>query len=217
MTHFTHSCFLAIVLSLLAGLMPHSSSAQDQIVSGENVVVASDKLSNRIDLEFGYFSCRRESFKDIYGSCFDYGLNFEHRMTRRWSWSLRTEFMWLHEEESKVKYWSLSETPMLICTLSDESGLASLIGAGIGLTLRNVMASLAQVGENYDDLDDLTATQRELSAVLVGMAGVDIHLSRSIVMGGRFHFDYHPFGDPSVGEFGDTGGYHFTFRLGHKF
>ena len=217
MKHSIYESSLVVALAFVLNLIPVSSSARNQGGDVGNHVTAIDEPSNRIDLEFGYFTCRRETFREIYGSYFDYGLNFLHRINNRWSWGLRTEFVYLHEKESVVKYWSLSQTPMVTYTLSDQSGFVPVIGAGAGLTLRNVIASLVRVGGDGLHRSGVTATQRELSVVLVGMAGLDYHLSHSIVMGGRFHFDYHPLGDPTVGDFGDTGGYHFTFRLGRKF
>jgi hypothetical protein len=205
---------VALILSLCS--LPALSSAQSGEATIQEKGVMKHHSSSRVDLEFGYFTCRRQMFREIYGSYFDYGLNFQHRINNRLSWSVRTEFIRLHEQESVVKYWSLSETPMLIYTLADRSTFVPIAGGGIGLTFRNVVASLNRVadGEVYGEV---TATQRELSVNIMAMTGIDVDLSQTFVLGGRFYFDYHPLGDPSTGDFGDTGGYHFTFRLGRKF
>ena len=213
---FYFSC-LFIVVAFSCFLPSDSVLAQDKPDNAESTLTGTNKPSNRIDLEFGYFTCRRQTFREIYGSYLDYGLNFQHRINSRWSWTLRTEFIRLHEKESIVKYWSLSETPMLIYTLSDRKTLVPIVGGGIGLTLRNVVLTFEEPQYYEGGSSGTIATQRELSAVLVTMTGFDLHVSQSVILGGRFYFDYHPLGDASTGDFGDTGGYHFTLRLGRKF
>ena len=208
---------ISMVVALSWFLPSGTVSAQDKPDNASSMLSSIYEPSNRIDLEFGYFTCRRQTFREIYGSYFDYGLNFQHHINSRLSWNLRTEFIRLHEKGSAVKYWSLSETSMIIYALSDRKTLVPVIGGGIGLTLRNVVASLVRIGASGESIGEVTATQKELSAVLVAMTGLDLHVSDAVVFGGRFYFDYHPLGDPSTGDFGDTGGYHFTFRLGRKF
>jgi hypothetical protein len=217
MKSYVYSAGLTAALALVVGLMPVRSSAQDQNVGSENVMVASNETSNRIDLEFGYFTCRRQTFRQLYGSYFDYGLSFQHRFNSRWSWSLRTEFIRLADHHDwTLRYWTISFSPMLIYRFGDHSTLQPVIGGGVGASYRNVTAMYDPPGEPGLSREFL-ARRQELSVSTTAMAGVDFHVSNAIVLGARGYFDYHPLGDPSVGEFGDTGGYHFTFRLGHKF
>lgn len=211
MRHSITLSSLAVAVAFFWCLPSDSSLAQDiDGTPGQSLVVLGEP-SNRIDLEIGYFTCRRQMFREIYGGYLDYGLNFQHRINNRLSWGLRTEFIRLHEKGSSVKYWTLSETPMIIYALSDQAAITPVVGGGIGLTLRNIVGSMVRYSGG------VTVTQRELSAAVVAMAGIDLRLSKSLILGGRAYFDYHPLGDPSTGAFGDTGGYHFTFRLGRKF
>jgi hypothetical protein len=48
------------------------------------------------------------------------------------------------------------------------------------------------------------------------MLGLDLRLSSHAMFGVRTYFDYYPFGDPTMGDFGDTGGFHLMGRIGFR-
>jgi hypothetical protein len=170
----------------------------------------------RVDLEFGYFTARRETFRQLYGSDLSYAVSVQRSIIGRFDLSLRAEYIPLAENGPTLKYRVGSLTPMLLYALPRQAGLQPVIGAGLGLTKRRVLATAIAVDELGDPQGEVTVIQTEWNVCIVTTAGLDIDVSERLILGARTYFDYFPSGDPTAGDFGDTGGFHFVGRLGFK-
>ena len=214
--HFGVAIVLALAGCLLSGMVPTTSWADDGSAPTNTVAGMDQRRPSRLDFEIGYFTARRQMFRELYGSFLNYAVSYQRPIAGRFDLSLRAEFIRLAENGPALKYWVGSLTPMLFYPLPRQAGLQPVIGAGLGLSHRRVIVTAVAVDAFGEPYGEITATQKAWEVCAVATFGLDVDVSERLVLGAHTYFDYFPSGDPTVGDFGDTGGFHFVGRLGFK-
>ena len=207
-----------IICGLFPALAPSSEClAQPVTQTSETSDDPPGRFVHYISAEGGYFTARREMFRELYGSYLNYALGFERQHQGAWGWGIRVEFIRLKKRKlANLRYWTIALSPIVTYRLTHLVGFQPVVGAGIGVSYRNITYFGYRVDPWGQPVGGLAATQTELSVFTILTSGADINLSQKVVLGARTYFDYYPLGDPSTGDFGDTGGFHFVARLAFR-
>jgi len=223
-THKCHTNLLAVVAGLVIII---ALSLPVEVSAGETA--ASWAQRGSIEIQGGYFMGRREPFRDIYGEGVSFGAWYRRNVANRISFGIKLNRVQLSEKHGEV-YLSPSEVDTNKVTHRDFAASATLTyelyrsnalrvfgGAGLGFSFRKVTLD-SPVEATADDPDaSLDMSISETSPYGLLILGGDILLTRSIFFGIRASLDRHFFGDPQMGEFGDTGGFNFGGGIGIGF
>ena len=207
---------LAVIVCLVTGLIPGALRADDTTQSAPAVSDGHPSRPPQIAAEVGYFTGRRQAFRELYGGNTNFALSIQRPISKRFDLSLRAEYVRLDKNEPDLKYWTGSATPMLLYYLPRKAGFLPVLGAGVGLSHRRVIVTAVCTDENGIPTGGTTATQKSWNVCGIATVGLDLPVSERILLGIRSYFDYYPYGDPTVGKLGDTGGFRFVARLGFK-
>ncbi len=204
-----------VTVACLISTTPIPAVAQETATATNESGVEITTGSHRIDFEVGYFTSRQRTFRELYGNSTDFAFGYQRPLASHLAVCLRAECFRLTEYGPDREYANMSLAPMVLFTPQPRALVQPTFGVGIGLSLRKVIMIIPGRVAEYP-YPPSKATQKELSVFGVVMAGVDLNLPGRFVPGVRAYFDYLPFGDPTVGDFGDTGGLHLMGRVGFR-
>src|SRR4030067_3502833 len=114
-------------------------------------------------------------------------------------------------EDNGQDYINASLGVLLRKGIRQEEFLWLYAAAGPQLEYRRI-SYLVETGSPY--YNDSTLSQIEWSPSLACEAGIDLWFADNFRMSPHIGFTYFPLGDPTRGDFGDTGGFFFFLRIG---
>lgn len=166
-----------------------------------------------ISIEGAYFHPRRQDFRDLYGKGFQaIGARVDSRL-RSTSWiSFKGRFVKMSEYD-EFNFMNASVAVLFKKTVEQESNIYLYGALGPGFDYRRINYHV-QTGSGF--YSDSTLSQSEWSPSIIVEAGLDLWLTTGIKFSPQVDFTYFPFGDPTTGDFGDTGGFYLGLGIGFK-
>lgn len=196
-----------IVISLLL-IIPNNNYGQE--------VSDADSLSYKktITFEGRYFKARRSSFSDLYGDTYTLSIDFEKRYSNKHGMGYRLNFTRPASDLLEINLYNISIAPYITYTVSEKQNPRIFVGSGIGISYHRLNANIVRRDPSGQDLGILSISQNKISMFFIISQGIDFKASKNTILGFRLYYDYHMSGDPTRGDFGDTGGFHLMGRLG---
>jgi hypothetical protein len=199
------SCCLFLLVAIAVLMVPCLAAAID-VVHSDVVRVTVDESQSQICLSAGYFVNVHSDFYPAFRSGFASSVAFLHDFRSGYGYEIRSGVRLMLEGKSNVNYISLSPAFLVTRRILTTDRFRVRVGVGPGLGIRDYADTYVS-GAYYED----RFHQREYSLMAVAETGIDCNVG-GFVIKTSVVFERHLTGDPSRGDFGDTGG--FTFLLG---
>ena len=197
---------LATVTHLLLTLVIFTVSVEAETLRPKTV----------LSLEGSYFKPRRAEFKELYGNEFPVvGIRLDLPISKKNSVGIRGRYLRMHEIDSLV--FTNFSMGLLIKRVFPENEITDFyLAGGIQMEFRKVVATLSVRNVSGQVVGTRSFRQQEFALSLNIEGGIDIWVLSRIKLSPHVGFIYFPFGDPTTGDFGDTGGFMFSASLGFR-
>ena len=192
-----HSTLLIGLIIVLVTFLPGAAFSDSTIDRTE--------LSTKIWVQGGFFTPARETMRSIYGNALNCAGGVERRICSRFSLGAYGGYLEQNKGTIQLKYRNIYVVPTVTFLLHESKRLGLYSQLGVGLNFREVF-SLKWFYEQRDF---------GLSGNLA--LGFDYLLAGPLVLGARTTFDYIFDADPTLGDFGNTGGWNFQLTGGLMF
>jgi hypothetical protein len=167
---------------------------------------------NQICVSAGYFVNVHSDFYPVFGSAVVFGAAFYHDFHNAYGYEIRTTArLKLGGNELEPHYISLSPAILATRTIAANTDFRWRIGAGPGLGMRDYSQESVDLRYSWGRHHQL-----EFSLMAVAETGIDCNVG-GFVIKTSVVFERHLTGDPSRGDFGDTGGFTFLLGFGPRF
>ncbi|MBU8932531.1 MAG: hypothetical protein KOO62_00850 [candidate division Zixibacteria bacterium] len=188
---------LAICLLIVSiGLIPATVSSE---------AIADQRESNyKVWVQGGFFTPARGKMRSIYGDALSVAGGAEIRISGRLSVGAYGGYLELDKGDIPLKYRNIYVVPTVTFSLLENERLNLYSQLGVGLNFREI-----QFKWLYE--------QRDFGLSGNMAVGVDYLLSGPFILGARTTFDFIYDPDPTLGDFGNTGGFNFQIRGGLVF
>lgn len=163
---------------------------------------------NQLCFSAGYFANVHSNFYPVFQSGFAFSGAFYHDFRSRYGYEIRSGVRLVLHGAPDVDYMSFSPALLVTRKMLATHQLGWRIGVGPGLGMRDYAATYAT-----GTYEEKRYHQTEFSLMAVGETGLDLYLGNFLLKWSAA-FERHLTGDPSRGDFGDTGGFTFLFGLG---
>ena len=201
---------LATVTHLLLTLIILTVSVQAETLRPKTV----------LSFEGSYFNPRRTDFKELYGSRVKVvGARLDIPLKKKTSLSIKGRYFRMTEIDSLV-FTNISLGLLLKRTFPENEITNFYLASGVQIEYRRVGFSTRdqQSGFGYI-IKGRSFAQWGIAPSVAVEGGVDIWILNGLKISPNVGFHYFPyflFGDPSIGNFGDTGGFMFSASLGFR-
>ncbi len=173
---------------------------------------------HRFEIQAGYFTGGRLMFRELYGNSMTFGIRYQRLAANRLGYGIRGGVTKLRRSDGAPSLLSISLTPMISYDMHRKRGDRVFASIGVGMSRRAISVTLPRTYEgSHEVIGYLAVRQTQLSILTMIELGVDMRLGPQWSLGGRVCYDYFPFGDPTRGDFGDTGGVYFLGSIIHGF
>jgi len=193
-----------ILFATISASILVTAVAESQTISDANSVFS---------VEGAFFHPRRGDFRDIYGQGFPALSARVDVPFKNTTWvCLKGRFVKMSEFDD-LDYLNASLGVLLKKDIEQESNLNFYAAIGPQLDYRRISYLVQSGGASYNDS---TLSQTEWSPSIAAEAGLDLWINSGFKISPHVDFTYFPFGDPTTGDFGDTGGFYFVLGMGFR-
>ncbi|KPL01987.1 MAG: hypothetical protein AMJ90_07050 [candidate division Zixibacteria bacterium SM23_73_2] len=173
-----------------------------------------------INLNIGYFSPLRESFRQYYGSDFRYGGGMSYNITEKIGIGADLTYTNLKKSKYPARFQMYSVVPIVLWKpLTVNENL--YVGTGLGYYYAKV--TVPTVINIYDEFGELIESkeskqkQWDQGVGLAGLVGMKWFFGDFLVFKIEGKVDYTIMGDPEIGNFGNVGGWYILSKVGMTF
>lgn len=166
-----------------------------------------------LSFEGSYFSPRRDEFKELYGKEFPVvGVRLDIPLMKETSLSIKGRYLRMSEIDSLV-FTNISLGLLLKRTLPENDFTDFYLAGGIQIEYRRVGFTPPIMVNSFQSP---SFAQWEIAPSVAVEGGIDLWILSGFKISPSVGFHYFPFGDPTTGDFGDTGGFMFSASLGFR-
>jgi len=183
----------------------------------QSTSAVNEKPPTILSFEGAYFVPRKQAFEDIYGKSLPVvGARVDFGISDRTSLGIRGRYFKMSEIEE------LAFTDILLGVLLKKAFPENEItdfymAGGFQVEYRRIKYTPPGRYDIYGNFRQGTPLiQWDIAPSVTVEGGIDLWILSGIKVSPNVGFNYFPFGDPTRGDFGDTGGFMFSVSLGFK-
>lgn len=185
------------------------------LASFDAKICAQEALSKQsLTVHGGYFVPARKTFRDVYKDSFGFGLQYEKSMINRINITIEAGYLFQDTSLINSKYTNLYVMPGVTFRIDSGGNVAWYWGLGVGLNFRKISANVHAMDAGGNDLGMRNFSYSDFGPSVNIAFGSKIKLSQSMFLSPRVAWDYIYDAHPELGDFGNTGGVHFSIGLG---
>ena len=169
-----------------------------------------------LSFEVSYFKPRRAEFKELYGTGVRVGgIRLDFPIRKNTSISIRGRYFRMSEIDS-LAFTNTSLGLMVKRTFPENEIIDYYLAVGVQFEYRRVGFSIPVLNGFPPVRNRRYFNQQETTLSVAAESGIDVWVLSRFKLSPSVGFHYFPFGDPTTGDFGDTGGFMFSASLGFR-
>lgn len=185
-----------------------------------SVLAENLKPETVFSFEGSYFIPRRSDFKRIYGNGFPVvGARLDIPLKRETSLSIKIRYFRMSEIDD-LNFTNVSLGSLLKRTYAKNEVMDFYVAGGVQIEYRRIgFNPLVYRSSSGDIFRNPSWAQWEIAPSIAVEGGIDLWILSAFKLSPNIGFHYFPyflFGDPTRGDFGDTGGFMFSASLGFR-
>lgn len=187
------------------------------VISTVSVQAETLRPKTVLSLEGSYFNPRRTDFKELYGSRVKVvGARLDIPLKKKTSLSIKGRYFRMSEIDSLV-FTNISLGLLLKRTFPENEITDFYLAGGVQIEYRRVGFSTRDQESGFGYIiKGQSFAQWGIAPSVAVEGGVDIWILNGLKIFPNVGFNYFPFGDPTRGDFGDTGGFMYSASVGFR-